>query len=214
MHPLFFDLLLKGGPMMGLILAASVLAVAICMERLLFFHRNTSQLDPFLNSIRNLIQEKRFTEAIERCDDAYGPAVKITQVALVKRHLPKNELREMLQEVAQLQVPRLEANLPALATLGYICPLLGLLGTVTGMITIFMAIDHANGSVPVGDLSKGIWEALITTAGGLAVAIPCHVAHNYFVTKVRGIIVEMERAAIEIVHLLKETDDSKPVIKP
>lgn len=191
---------------MWIILGASIFSLGVFLERLVFYHKNSAPIDPFLDAISGLIRKKRYQEALERCDEAYGPAVRVIQAAILKRHLPKTELREVVQEVAQMQVPRLEANLPILATVGYICPLLGLLGTVTGMIAAFVSIEQAGGSVPVGEMAKGIWEALITTAAGLVVAIPTYVAYNFLVSRVQTIITDMERSGIEIVQVLVGPD--------
>ncbi|MFQ3671213.1 MAG: MotA/TolQ/ExbB proton channel family protein [Verrucomicrobiia bacterium] len=187
---------------MWAILACSILATGIFAERLLFYRRNTIPVDPFLAGLRNLVRKGRFTEALERCDDVRGPVVRVIQAAILKRHLPKGEVREIVQEVGQMQVPRLEAHLSLLATVGTIAPLLGLLGTVTGMIKAFKEINEAMGAAPIGDLAGGIWEALTTTAGGLVVAIPTYVAYNFLVSRMNGILTDVERAGIEVVHLL------------
>jgi biopolymer transport protein ExbB len=201
----FFDMIRMGGPLMWAILAASMLAIAVFAERLIYFHRCGMPMDPFLKGIANLLKENRAEEALERCDEAYGPAVRVVQAAILKRHLPKEDLKEIVQEVAQLQMPRLEAHLPMLATIAYICPLLGLLGTVVGMIQAFMNMNAALGATPVNDLAAGIWEALLTTAGGLSVAIPAYIAHNFLVVRLNGIVSDMERAGIEVVQMLKTT---------
>jgi len=195
---------------MWLILALSIVAVGVFLERIMFFHRNSPPIDAFLSGITNLIRRGQFDEALTRCDDAYGPAVRVVQASLLKRGLPKAELREVVQEVAQMQVPRLEANLPLLATIAQIAPLLGLLGTVMGMMHAFMQIDEAKGAVPVGDLSASIWEALITTAGGLVVAIPCYVAYNFLASRVQAIIIDMERCGIEVIQLITLSPQSAP----
>lgn len=187
---------------MWAILVCSILAIGIFAERALFYRWNTLAVDPFLAGLRNLIRQGRFEEALERCDDVRGPAVRVIQAAILKRHLPKAEVREIVQEVGQMQVPRLEAHLPLLATVGTIAPLLGLLGTVTGMIKAFKEINEAMGAAPIGDLAGGIWEALTTTAGGLVVAIPAYVAYNFLVSRMNGILTDVERAGIEIVHAL------------
>jgi len=135
---------------MWVILGASIVAVSVFLERVYEYRRMGVPLDPFLDGIQALVKEKRFTEALERCDEAHGPAVRVVQAALLKRDQPLGDLREALQEVAQLQVPRLEKNLSILATVGYISPLLGLLGTVTGMINVFQTVNQARGTVPVG----------------------------------------------------------------
>lgn len=205
-----FELVRMGGPLMWAILGASVLAIAVFLERLVYYHRCAMPLDPFLKSIGNLLRQNRAEEALDRCDEAYGPAVRVIQAAIVKRHLPKDDLKELVQEAAQLQMPRLEAHLPMLATIAYICPLLGLLGTVVGMIQAFMNMNAAPGAAPVGDLAAGIWEALLTTAGGLSVAIPAYIAHNFLVVRLQGIVNSMERAGIEIVQMLKTPAASEP----
>lgn len=205
-----FEMVRLGGPLMWAILTSSILAIAVFVERMIYFHRCAMPLDPFLKGIANLLKENRPEEALERCDEAYGPAVRVVQAAILKRHLPKEDLKEMVQEVAQLQMPRLEAHLPMLATIAYICPLLGLLGTVVGMIQAFMNMNAALGITPINDLAAGIWEALITTAGGLSVAIPAYIAHNFLVVRLTNIVTDMERAGIEIVQMLKLPESQRP----
>jgi biopolymer transport protein ExbB len=206
------ELIRLGGPIMWAIFFGSVISIGIFVERVLFYHRNSVAIDPFLAGLRNLIREGRYAEALERCDDVRGPAVRVIQAAILKRHLPKAEVREIVQEVGQMQVPRLEAHLSLLSTVGYVAPLLGLLGTVSGMIKAFKEINEAMGAAPIGDLAGGIWEALTTTAGGLVVAIPTYVAYNFLVSRMNGIMTDVERAGIEIVHLLYEPiEETKPV---
>ena len=157
-----------------------------------------------------MVKEGRYQEALERCDEAHGPAVRVIQAGLLKREMPLADLRESLQEVAQLQVPRLEKNISILATVGYVSPLLGLLGTVTGMIHVFQTVGGARGTVPVGELAGGIWEALLTTAAGLVVAIPVYVAYNYLVSRMGSEVNDMERAGIEMIQILKEGGRNRP----
>lgn len=187
---------------MWFLLIGSIIAIGIFVERLLFYHRSSVRVDEFIKGIAALLREERYKDALERCDEAYGPAVKIIQVAILKRHLPKAELKEILQEVGQLQMPRLEANLSLLSTIGYISPLMGLLGTVIGMIYAFMEMNQSMGASPVGDLAQGIWEALITTAGGLVVAIPSYVAYNFLSVRMNAMVTDMERAGIEVLQVL------------
>jgi biopolymer transport protein ExbB len=197
-----FEIFKLGGPLMWFLLAGSVIALGVFVERLLYFHRNSIHTSEFLYGICSLVREKRLDEALERCEDAYGPCVRIIQAALVKRHLPKEELRGILREIAQLQVPKLEANMALLSTIGYIAPLLGLLGTVTGMIQAFMKMNEAMGATPISELAGGIWEALITTAGGLCVAIPAYVAYNFLCARLSAILNDMELCGIEMLQVL------------
>jgi biopolymer transport protein ExbB len=199
-----FDVMQKGGPLMWLILLCSVLGAGVFVERLLYYHRSRMNAAEFLAGTLNLLRRKSYLEALERCEDGHGPVVRVVQTAILKRNLPPSDLREVVREISQLQVPRLEANLPILATVGHVAPLLGLLGTVTGMIQAFIEISRSSGAAPVGDLAAGIWTALITTAAGLMVAIPCYVAYNYLVSRVQAIMGDMERAAIEVIHVLTD----------
>jgi biopolymer transport protein ExbB len=202
-----FEIMQLGGPIMWVLLLGSILAVAVFVERVVLFHRSSVNVDRFLKGIAVLLRSGRYEEALERCDESYGPAVRVVQAAIIKRKLPKNELREIVQEVAQLQMPRLEANIPLLSTVGYISPLLGLLGTVIGMIKAFQELNQAMGASPINDLAAGIWEALITTAFGLVVAIPAYVAYNYLASRLNQLVTDMERCGIETMQILSEQPD-------
>ncbi|MEM9398872.1 MAG: MotA/TolQ/ExbB proton channel family protein [Verrucomicrobiota bacterium] len=197
-----FEIVKMGGHIMWFIFIGSVLAVAVFAERMVFYHRCTVRVNDFLKGISRLLRKERWNEALERCDEAYGPAIRVVQVAILKRHLKKQELKEIIQEVGQLEMPKLEANLALLATIGQIAPLLGLLGTVTGMIQVFMEMNQSMGAAPISDLAGGIWEALITTAGGLALAIPCYVAYNYLAARLNAIVTDIERSGIEVLQIL------------
>jgi biopolymer transport protein ExbB len=208
-----FDVMKKGGLLMWPILACSMVGVAVVVERLLYFRKSQMPVNEFLTGILNLLRRRHYLEALERCEEGHGPIVRVVQTAILKRNLPPLELREIVKEVAQLQVPRLEANLPILATVGHISPLLGLLGTVMGMIEAFIQIQRTSGTAPVGDLAAGIWTALVTTGAGLVVAIPCYVAYNYLVSRLQAQLADMERAGVEVIHVLTEPQ-GKDVIVP
>jgi len=209
-----FEIIKLGGPIMWAIFACSVVALGVFVERLIYFHRCSMPVEPFLKGIGNLVRQGKYDEALERCDEAYGPSVRVVQAAVMKRTQSKDDLKELTQEVAQLQMPGLEAHLPLLATVAHISPLLGLLGTVVGMISAFMNMNQAMGAAPISDLAGGIWEALITTAGGLCVAIPAYVAYHFLVNRLNWIVTDMERCGIEIVQLLKQPVEAPVQAKP
>ncbi|MEZ5406289.1 MAG: MotA/TolQ/ExbB proton channel family protein [Verrucomicrobiia bacterium] len=199
-----FELIQRGGFLMWPILIASAIALTIFFERWLFFRRQDLKAEEFLAGIVNLVQRRQYQEALDRCEEAYGPVAQVVHAAIKHHNLPKSELREIVQEVAQLQMPRLEQHLSTLATLGYLTPLIGLLGTITGMISVFMTMQAKSGTATAGDLSGGIWEALLTAAAGLCVAIPTYAAYNFLVTRLNHFMRDMERAGIEIVQALSE----------
>lgn len=203
-HVGLFRLMQGGGPLMFVLFVCSVVAVGVFVERMFYYKRCQMNVSEFLAGVLALLRRQSYVEAIARCDEGHGPVVTVVRTAIYKRHLPAAELREIVREIAQLEIPQLEANVSLLGTIGYLAPLLGLLGTVTGMIEAFVKINRTSGTASVGDLSQGIYTALITTAAGLVVAIPCYLAHNFLVAQVHGIVSDMERAGIETIHTLTD----------
>ena len=199
-----FHLMQRGGWLMLVLFACSVVGAGVFFERLSYYRRCRMNVSEFLAGVLALVRRQSYLEAIARCEEGHGPIVYVVRTAIYKRHLPADELREVVREIAQLEIPRLESNVSLLGTIGYVAPLLGLLGTVTGMIEAFVQINRTSGTASVGDLSQGIYMALITTAAGLSVAIPCYLAHNFLVAQVHGLISDMERAGIETIHTLTD----------
>jgi biopolymer transport protein ExbB len=201
-----WQLIVKGGPLMYLILFCSIVAFAIIIERIINFARARIDVTSFMESILDSVRRNRIMEAIESCDRTSGPIAHVVKIGLLKHEKSKQEIKQAMEEAALNEVPRLEKNLSILATLAHITPLIGLLGTVTGMIKAFQVIQEKAGALsPVspGDLAGGIWEALITTVGGLAVAIPAIVAYNFLVAQVDSFIINMERTSSELIQVLK-----------
>ncbi len=127
------------------------------------------------------------------------------KAGILKHDRPKLEIKEAIEDAGVHEVPRLERRLGILSTIAHISPLLGLLGTVTGMVRSFQVIQEKATSLnPVSpaDLAGGIWEALITTVAGLVVAIPALVAYNYLVSVVDNFVTEMESSATDLVNIL------------
>jgi biopolymer transport protein ExbB len=202
------DLITKGGPLMWLLLAASVLMMGVVAERLSYLHRITIPVSDFLRGLSTLIRRGSFAEAQIECKSTPGPVARVVYAAILRHDLPRSDLKEIVQEAGQLEVPRMETYLPLLGTIAQVAPLVGLLGTVAGMIRAFVTVSSQGGYVTANALSSGIYQSLITTAGGLVVAIPAYVAHHYLSNRVNSLMHDMERAGIEIVNLL--TDNRKP----
>jgi len=196
----------EGGPVMYPILLCSILFVAILIERLFHLHRAQINTNEFVAGIRNIIKKRNIAEAVSICEDTPGPVAQVIKAGLLKHERPKIEIKEAIDDAALHEVPRLEKNLAVLATIAHISPLLGLFGTVLGMITVFNRIGESGGRSDAGSLAGGIGQALITTAAGLAVAIPVVVAYNYLVSRVGTLVWDMERSATEVVDLLTETE--------
>src|SRR6516225_1185204 len=187
------DLLTHGGTVLYLILLSSAVAVVVFIERFLHFHRAQINSTEFLNGVRTVLKRNNVVEALSICDATPGPVARLVKTAILNRDNGRERVREALEEKLNL-----------LATIAQLAPLLGLLGTVLGFIQTFYAMQSKGLQAHVGDLSTGIWKALICAAAGLAVAIPAHAGYNYLVSRVNSIVLDMERAATEIVNIVTE----------
>jgi biopolymer transport protein ExbB len=197
-------LLVHGGPVLYLILLSSAVAVVVFIERFLHCHRAQINSTEFLNGVRTVLKRNNVVEALSICDATPGPVARLVRTAILNRDQGRERVREALEEAGLAEVPRLEEKLNLLATIAQLAPLLGLLGTVLGFIDTFGGMTDAGLYAHVGQLSGGIWKALVCAAAGLAVAIPAHAGYNYLVSRVNSIVLDMERAATEIVNIVTE----------
>lgn len=202
-------LLSNGGLMMWLLLAASAVAVAVFVERLLHYHRAQINSSEFLNGVRNVLKRDNVVEALSICDATPGPVARLVRVAILSRDRGREGIRDALEEAGLLEVPRLEERLNLLATIAHLSPLMGLLGTVLGFIKVFAAMQREGPFVTSSALATGVWEALICTAAGLAVAIPSYAGYNYLVSRVNSIVLDMEKASTEVLNLLSGGTNGK-----
>jgi biopolymer transport protein ExbB len=160
---------------MWLLLFCSVLGGAVFLERSLFYLRVTLHLGDFMRGLSNLIRHQRWSEAQVECASFSTPVTRVLHAAVLRHGAPREELRAIVQEAGQLEVLRLEQNLGLISGIGLVAPLIGLLGTVTGMIEVFSKISSQSGLTSSTDLAAGIYQSLLTTAGGRVVAIPCSI---------------------------------------
>src|SRR5512135_694331 len=197
-------LLAHGGPVMYLLLLVSAVAVVVFIERFLHCHRAQINSTEFLNGVRTVLKRNNVVEALSICDATPGPVPRLVKVAILNRDQGRDRVREVLQDAGAAEVPRLEEKLGLLATIAQLAPLIGLLGTVLGFIQTFGRMQEAGLNAHVGQLSSGVWQALVCAAAGLAVAIPAHACYNYLVSRINSIVLDMERAATEIVNIVTE----------
>lgn len=193
-----------GGAVMLLLIATSALAIAVFIERLLHYHRAQINSMEFVKGIGNVLRQSNVVEAISICDATPGPVARLVKAAILSRDFGRQRVREALEETGLAEVPRLEERLNLLATIAQIAPLLGLFGTTLGMIETFSIISQEGLYAETRDLAAGIWKALLCTATGLGIAIPCYAAYNYLVSRVGTIVLDMEKASTEIIKLLTE----------
>ena len=203
MHTLPF-LLKNGGPVFFLILLAGAVAIVVFVERFFYCHRAQINSTEFLNGVRNVLRRDNVVEAISICDATPGPVAHLVKTAILNRDNGRDRVRESLEEAGLVEVPRLEERLNLLATIAQLAPLLGLFGTVIGLMKTFDLILGKGSTAHAGDVADGVWAAMICCAAGLAVSIPAHAAYNYLVSRVNSIVLDMERAATEIVNIVTE----------
>jgi biopolymer transport protein ExbB len=206
-------LLVNGGPVIWLILIAAATAAVVFIERALFCHRSQINSAEFLNGVRTVLKRGNVVEAIAICDATAGPVSRVVKAAILNRESGRERIREAVEEAGLVEVPHLEERLNLLATIVQIAPLLGLFGTIVGFINIFQQLQHDGAYAHLfggeHSLATGVWQALICAAAGIAVAIPAHAAYNYLVSRVNKIILDMERAAVEIVNIVTENGNGK-----
>lgn len=200
-------LLTDGSPAMWLLwllVVISGVAIVVFVERLLHCHRAQINSAEFLNGVRTVLRRDNVVEAVSICEATPGPVARLVKTAILARPQGREYVRESIEDAGLVEVPRLESRLDLLATIAQITPLLGLLGTVLGLIQLFMDMGGAPQSTNFTDLANGIWQALVCAGAGLAVAIPAQAAHNYLVNRVNLIVLDMERASNEILRILSE----------
>ncbi len=199
------EMVRMGGPVMIPILLASLFAFALVFDKCMQFARESGDTDALLKSIFESIERQRIKEALDLCDQVNTGAARVLKAGIMKYDRSKEEIREAMQDLFLYEAPGLESKLPILATIVQTAPLLGFLGTMVGLISIFKGLESAGHSlVPVAgaSLSHGVWQALICSAAGFLIAIPGLIAYNYLVNRVKLLVEEMERASTQLLGFL------------
>ena len=198
------ELLVKGGYMMLPLVILSIIAIYIFVERLLTIKQESKTPDGFTDQIKENVLKGSIKEAIFLCKQTDTPVARMLEKGLARIGSPLKNIEVSIENVGKIEVYRLEKNLSYLATISGAAPMIGFLGTVTGMIQAFIAIAQEEGAVSPKLLSSGIYEAMVTTASGLVVGILAYLAYNYLVTRVQKLVHRMEYSAIEFIDLLQE----------
>ncbi|ALJ56692.1 colicin uptake protein TolQ [Candidatus Xiphinematobacter sp. Idaho Grape] len=199
----------KGGPLTWVILLCSIVALGVFFERLLSLHRASIHVSDFLKGLATLIERKNFSEAIQECACTPGPVARVLHEAILQYDFDKRETREVVQNAAQLEVPKLEKNLPILHAIAYGAPMIGLLGTVLGLLKAFQAITLHGGYTTAAELADGVYQSLLCSAAGIAVGIAAFTAYKFLSFRINILMHDMERAGVEIIYLLKSTSQGK-----
>jgi biopolymer transport protein ExbB len=203
-----WNLFLLGGIVMWPILLCSVIGIYIIIERYLVLRKIKANVNQFMLNLKVLLRKNDIRNAIDLCDTVKVPVSRILKQGILRYNRGHEVIREAIENAGSEEIYKLEAGLSILATIAGIAPLLGFLGTVTGIIATFQVIQNAGGVVNPSDLAGGIWEALLTTAFGLFVGIPAYFFYNYFVNKIKRFVFEIESTSNEFLDLIQlESED-------
>ncbi|HAC15728.1 MAG TPA: biopolymer transporter ExbB [Bacteroidetes bacterium] len=207
-----FSILVDGGILMIPIGILWILAIYVIAERWRFLNNSQMDNDKFLSSVEDMLREGNTRQAILYCDQMDKPLSRILKQGINRLGRPLVDIEDAIKNAGKKETYRLENKMDWLATVAGVAPLLGFLGTVTGMIDAFMQIQSLQGNVNPSVLAGGIWEALITTAFGLFVGIIAFGFYNYLLNKINRTIFGLEVASTEFMELLQKPANKRPVV--
>jgi biopolymer transport protein ExbB len=199
-----WELTLAGGPLMIPLAICSVIAVYIFVERILTINKANVSSDAFMGKIKELVLKGDINGAKILCSQHDTPVARMIEKGVARIGSPLKNIEASIENVAKIEVFRLEKNLSVLATIAGAAPMIGFLGTVVGMVGAFMAIAQEEGSVSPKLLADGIYTAMVTTVAGLVVGIIAYLGYNFLVTRVSKVVHRMEYSSIEFIDLLQE----------
>jgi len=197
--------ILKGGPVMIPIMVGSIIGLAIIIYKLWALFKTRIDVQVFVDSVFANLRKGSFDEALEICSkNERNPVAKVFKAGIERRRLPPHEIEKVLERVGNSEVKGLEKYIGGLISIIGIEPLLGFLGTITGLIRAFMAWEKAGPNITVSALASGIYEAMITTAAGLIVAVPYYLICNFIISRIKYISYEMSDSSMRLVEVLSE----------
>jgi biopolymer transport protein ExbB len=198
------DLVLKGGWIMAIIGVLSLIAFYIFFERYFVISRASKEDKNFMNNIRNYITSGKLESARALCVTNNSPIGRMIDKGLSRIGKPLNDINTAIENVGKLEIARLEKNVAGLATIAGAAPMLGFLGTVIGMIRAFYDMSMAGNNINIELLSRGIYQAMITTVGGLVVGIIAYIFYNILVARIQKVVYKLEITASEFMDVLHE----------
>ena len=199
-----WDLCLKGGIIMIPLALLSLVSIYIFFERWFALRKAAKDDDTFMKRIKDYIHEGKVDSALNLCRSTNTPSARMIEKGITRLGRPMNDVLVAIENVGNLEIAKLEKGFPLIATTAAGAPMLGFLGTVTGMVRAFFDMANAGTNVDVSLLSGGIYEALVTTVGGLVVGIITLFAYNYLVSQVDNVVNKMEARTMEFMDLLNE----------
>lgn len=201
-------MMMQGGPVFWLVVFLGVAAVLVFFERLLQLRRAQIDYSDFLKGVCNVLENGNVDEAMMICEETPGPVAAVVMTAIRHRRGTREAIREAVDNTGRAEISRLERRLASLAITCQLAPLLGLLGTLLGVIQIVQTLNEQAPVVQSANLTGGLMQALLSTVAGLLVAIPCHAMYGLLMVRIERIVLDMEASASEIVAYLTKQDTS------
>ena len=198
------DLTMKGGPIMIPLAVLSVIAVYLTIERFLTLKKASKLEANFMANIKDLVLNGNIKGARALCERTNSPIARMIEKGVTRIGKPLQDIDTSIHNVGNIEINKLETGMPTLATISGAAPMLGFLGTVTGMVTAFHKMSSAGANLTVSLLAGGIYEALVTTVAGLIIGIFAYIAYNQLTSMIEKIIHRMEASAVEFIDLLQE----------
>lgn len=194
-----------GGPIMYVLVAMLAFAIYLLIERVITLKQALKEDNAFMNRIRDYIYDGKIDAAIKLCRDTDSPTSRMVEKGISRIGRPMSDVLIAIENVGNIEVAKLEKGLIFMASISGGAPMLGFLGTVTGMVTTFYNMAQNNsGAIEMGDLSVGMYQAMVTTIGGLIVGIIAYFAYNYLVSRVESVVRKLEGRTMEFLDLLNE----------
>ncbi len=197
-----FDLWREGGPVFWVIAAAGIVSVIVFLERLLHLRRARIRYEDFLEGVFNILVKGKVREALALCDEAPGPVVHLMRTAIKHRDEPQEMLRHVLDNAGHAEISRMERKLVILSTIVQVAPLLGLLGSLLGVLETVLVMRNQAPLVQSIDVTGGLVRALVTSISGLMVAVPAYAMFNLLVIRIDRIVLDMEQAGSDILSFM------------
>jgi biopolymer transport protein ExbB len=197
------DLTMKGGPIMIPLAVLSIIAVYLTIERFLTLKKASKLEANFMANIKDLVLNGNIKGARALCERTNSPIARMIEKGVTRIGKPLQDIDTSIHNVGNIEINKLETGMPTLATISGAAPMLGFLGTVTGMVTAFHKMSSAGANLTVSLLAGGIYEALVTTVAGLIIGIFAYIAYNQLTSMIEKIIHRMEASAVEFIDLLQ-----------
>ena len=198
------NLIGNGGPVIWLLLVCGLFAAMVFFDRLFNLHRAQIAADDFLKGVYNILNRDNTVEAAAICEEAPGPVARLALAAVLHHDDTLENIGRAIEDAGLEEIPRMERGLGWLATLARITPLIGLLGTVLGMMEMLLAANRAAPLVQSADLTGGLWAALAATALSLVISILAYAGYNLLVSRVESILLDMERSASALMNFMRQ----------